>query len=325
MSENMGQMGRLSGSTQPTFVKSLQETQETSETLDTALNANKVEASKEKLLLEAEENSAMGILMKTERIRRRLPAKTEKAKHAQKSVLIRKEDADGLAGEFSQRQGNREYHLDPHLLSQLVAEELGAGINENSTPDEVIAILRQRLVINGKIPDVAIVDKAFKFLLEVTHLQIGQAGADTKERLTNIYNKIVLAQALHFDSNSSEIQVAQKIIGAVDAVAEMTGETVTETLHHYRKVVHDEPPDLQSLRKFYEGKGYKYMVRELKGLRTYLGGNLKQENLDNREMAKLIQSVKQIQALEWVFKHSKKYRDPMIMYLKSHHVFAEAA
>ena len=33
--------------------------------------------------------------------------KTEKARKAQESVLVRKEEAENLAEEFSQRQGNR--------------------------------------------------------------------------------------------------------------------------------------------------------------------------------------------------------------------------
>ncbi len=80
-------------------------------------------------------------------------------------MLIRKEDADGLADGFSQRHGNREYRLNPHLLSQL-AEDVGIGIHEYSNIDEMISFIRLRMTIDNQKPDVAIIDKAFEFLIE---------------------------------------------------------------------------------------------------------------------------------------------------------------
>lgn len=325
MSESsMSQAGNLNAAQQASFTTSLKETQEAGLDLKTMLEANQVEASQDKLQQETEENSAMGILIRSKKLAPKLEAKkTEKAKQAQQSILVRKDDADGLADQFSQRHGNREYRLNPLSLSQL-ASELGVGINEESEPDEVIELIRKQMSIDGQDPDVAIVDKAFEFLLETSKIQLGKITGADKERLTTIIQKIEIAKNKHFEANSIEIQVAQKIIGAVDAVVTKTGQTVKETLDHYRDVVHN-PPDLQTLRKFYEAKGYKTMALELKGLNTYLGGNLKRTNLDNPELAQLAGAARKMQALLGVFRQSKSHIPTMESYLQLNGILAMAA
>src|SRR5262245_3516098 len=82
------------------FKASIQETLEASAALDSALTANKIEASQEKLEDEAESNASF-IIKLTKKLEVVKSVKTEKAKKAQGSVLVRKEEADGLAGEFS--------------------------------------------------------------------------------------------------------------------------------------------------------------------------------------------------------------------------------
>ena len=308
---------------QAIFNASIKETQKTGETLSTALTANQTDASQEKLQVEAQENSAMGILIRTKKLERKQEFKTEKAKHAQQSVLVRKEDADGLGDQFSQQRGNREYHLDPLLLSQL-AEDLGEGINEKSDPGEIIALIRRRMTIDGQNPDVAIVDKAFEFLLHAASTQLGKAAEGDKERIEKIIKKLELAKEKHFESNSIEIHVAQKIIGAVDAVVANTGQTVKEALDHYRDVVHN-PPDMQALRKFYETKGYKAMVHELKGLSSYLGGNFKRINLDSPELAQLAGAARKMQGILGVFRQSKIHIPTMESYLRLNGVLEAVA
>lgn len=315
MTENLGQTNRSIAAHEAMFTESLKETQAADKELSTALEANKTDASLETLQTEAEENSAMGIMIKTQKLVRKQEIKTEKAKHAQKSVLVRKEDADGLAGDFSRRQGNREYRIDPLNLSLLAAEELGESIHPTSTPEEIIAIIRRRMTDKGEAPDVAIVDKAFEFLLEVTTIQLRIINETDKPRLKAIYDKLESAKNLHFESHTIEIQVAQKIIGAVDAIVENTGETVKVTLDRYRDVVHN-PPELQTLRKYYESKGYKAMVLELKGLSTYLGGNLKRTNLENPELAQLAAAARTMQALLGVYRQSKAHIPTMESYLE---------
>jgi hypothetical protein len=319
--DSLSQLSKTNLTRLDTFASSLQETQEAGRSIEEMLKANQIAASQDKLQSEAEDNSAMGIQIRTQKLEKKKEVKTEKAKQVQESILVRKEDADGLADGFSQRQGNREYRIDPRLLSQL-AENLGIGIHENSNPDEMIAFIRRHMTIDGQSPDVAIVDKALEFLLEVAHHQLATAMGPAKERLTNIYKRLETAKFKHFENNAAAIQVAQKIIGAVDAVVEKTGQTVKETLDRYREVVHN-PPDLQALRKFYESKGYKAMILELKGLNTYLGGNFKRTNLESPELSQLANAARKMQALLGVFRQSKAHIPTMESYLSLNGVIGE--
>lgn len=316
MSENLGEMRKANAAEQASFTQSIQETQQTHSEHEAMLTANKMDASQDKLLAEAEDNSAMGIMIKTEKlVKKQATKKAEKVKHAQKSVLVRK-DADGLAGDFSQRRGNREYHLDPLLLSVLAAEELGEGITPDSTPDEVIALIRRRMTNKGELPDVAIIDKTFEFLLEVTGIQLKTVNEKDKPRLTAIHEKLEAAKNKHFEAHAVEIQVAQKIIGAVDAVVETTGKTVNATLEHYRDIVHN-PPNLQTLWKSYEDKGgYRAMALEFKGLSSYLGANFKRGNIENPELFQLASAARKMQALLGVFRQSKVHVPTMESYLQ---------
>lgn len=303
------------------FTDSLQGTQEASKALDEMLKANQVAASQDKLQSEVEDNSAMRIQVKTlKAAANKKNEKVEKAKQAQESVLIRKEDADALADGFSQRQGNRDYRIDSQLLSQL-AQNIGIGIHENLNPDEMISLIRRHMTVDGQTPDVAILDKTFEFLIEVMRVQLATAEGPAKDRLGNIYHKIEAAKFKHFEAHAVEIQVAQKIIGAVNAVVETTGQTVKETLGHYREVVHN-PPDLQAMRKFYESKGYKAMVLELKGLNSYLGGNFKRSNLESPELAQLANAARKMQALLGVFRQSKVHIPTMESFLELNGVLA---
>jgi hypothetical protein len=297
-------------------------TTDAGKTVESTIKAQQASAMKENFLSEAEDNSAMGIQIRTKKIEIKKELKSEKAKQAQESVLVRKEEADGLADGFSRRQGNREYRLDFHLLSEL-AEDLGIGINENATAEEIIAFVRRRLSVDGQSPDVVIIDKAFEFLIEVSQVQIGIAEGQAKERLGNILSLIESAKFKHFEQNTVEIQVAQKIIGAVDAVVERTGRSVKETLNQYREIVHN-PPELQTLRKFYEVKGYKAMILELKGLSAYLGGNFKRSNLESPELGQLASAARKMQALLGVFRQSKTHIPTMESYLKMNGVLEAA-
>jgi hypothetical protein len=323
--ESLSQTSRMNAARQASFSESLKETLEVSQTAATEITESKQDASQDTLRSEAEGNfTAAGIAKRSTKLEPRKEVKKSEKKDVKESVLVRKEDADSLADGFSQRQGNHEYRLDSRVLSQIVAEELGAGIHENSDPDTIIGLIRTRLMVDGQAPDVAFIDKAFEFLLEVSSIQLTKVTGADKERLKKIINKLEMAKNKHFDSNAIEIQVAQKIIGAVDAVATKTGQSVKETLDRYRDVVHN-PPDLQTLRKFYEAKGYKAMVLELKGLNSYLGGNLKRANLENPELAQLAGAARKMQALLGVFRQSKSHVPTMESYLELNGILATAA
>jgi type III secretion protein W len=314
--DSLSHMSKTNLTRLDTFTNSLQETQEAGKMIEEMLKANQMEASKDKLQNEAEDNSALGIQIRTRKLEARKEIKTEKAKEAKESVLIRKEEADGLADGFSQRHGNREYRIDPRLLSQL-AEDVGIGINENLHPDELISFVRRRLTVNGESPDVAIVDKALEFLLEALRVQLATAKDNAKERLENIYKKIEVAKGKYFESHAVEIQVAQKIIGAVDAVVETTGQTIKETLDRYRFLVHN-PLDIHAFRKLYESKGYRELRKELDGLSSYLGGNFKRANMEGPEIAQLARSARQMQAVLGVFRQAKVQIPTMKAYLRLH-------
>lgn len=257
----------------------------------------KQDASQDALRAEAEGNfSAAGHAIRTKKLQPKQEVKrTDRAKEVQQSVLVRKEDADDLADQFSRRQGNREYRLDTALLSQLVAEELGAGIHENSPPDKILSLIRKRMTIRQQSPDVAMVDKAFEFLLEVMARQVEKATGVDQARLTKISQNIKIAKDKHFTEYQAIIEETEKIIGAVDAVVITTGQNVQDTLNEYRDIVHNAP-DFQTLRKKYEFKGYKATLLELKGLSSYLGGNFKRTNLESPELAQLASAARKMQA-----------------------------
>lgn len=302
------------------FESSIERTQEESSELDVSLKANASEESQEMLQAETEENAETGMTLTRKLSFRKKEIRSDKVKNVEESVLVRKGDADDIANEFSQRQGNREYRLNARLLGQL-AEDLGVGIHEELSPDELIFFIRQRMTdVDGQSPDPVVVDKALEFLMEFARRQVDNSTGPAKERFEAIFNKLVDAKFKHFESNAPAIQVGQKIIGAVDAVVETTGQTIKEALNHYRDVVHN-PPDLQTLRKHYEGKGYKEMVLELKGLNTYLGGNFKRTNLESPELAQLASAARKMQALLGVFRQAKIQLETLENYLLLHQIF----
>lgn len=318
---NWSQMSKASVARHLNFANSIEATQSASQFIEETAKATQADVTLEKLLDETLDNSAMGIQIRTKKLEKKKELKTEKAKQAQESVLVRKEDADSLADGFSQRQGNREYHLDRRLLSELV-ESLGVGINEESSLDELIGYIRHRLMIDGRPPDPAIIDKAFEFLVEVLRLQMTKASDErVKERLFKILKNMESAKLKHFSAHADKIQVAEKIIGAVDAVIETTKQGLEETLDRYRDIVHN-PPDLQELRKHYQVIGYRLMMLEMKGLNSYLGGNLKRADLEGPELAQLRKTVLKMQSLIWIFRQTKAHIPTMESYLNLNHVLS---
>lgn len=300
------------------FESGLDETIASSKEVDQALKENAMDAAADTLLNEATDNSAVAIQNKTLKIVEKRDAKIEKAKDVQESVLVRKEDADGLANEFSKQ--NREYRLKTDLLSTL-AQAIGVGIREDSSPDEVLAFVLHRMRSEEADTDPAIVDKTLEFLLEVVTAQINRAPkGPIKTRLQTIFNAIKMAKENHYKANASKINTAAKIIGAVDSVIEETGQSMSETLEHYRAIIHN-PPELQAMRKLYEEKGYEAMLKELKGLSRYLGTNFKRNNLENAELAQLANAARKMQALIGVYRQAKTTIGTIEHYLDIHDLF----
>lgn len=320
--DTLSQLSKMNVARLDTFTNSLQDTQEASKFIDDMLKANQVAVSQEKLQSEAEDNSAMGIQIRTRKLETRKEVKSEKAKRVEESVLVRKDDADGLADGFSQRQGNREYRIDPRLLSQL-AEDVGIGIHEDSNPHDLINFVNQRMTVDGQIPDAAIVDKAFEFLLETTRHQLATVKEpQQRERLEKIQQRIESAKFKHFENNASAIQVAQKVIGAVDAVVEITGQPVKETLGRCRDMVDNADNFFPTFLKLYKDKGYKAMMLESKTIITFVGGHLKRKNLENAELMQLARTARKVQGWLGVFRQAKVHIPTMESYLSLNGVLA---
>lgn len=318
------QTGPISAPYLSAFSESIKETLEVSQTAATEIMESAQDDSEKDLQTEQSENTFAHIPSKQLKKSKSESVKVERAKNVQESILVRKEDADGLADQFSQRQGNREYRLDPRLLSALLTDELGVSINAEADEEALIAAVRAKLTVNGQNPDVAMVDKALEFLLESSRAQLPKIVGPAKEQLGRIIAKLETARYYYRETHAVEIRVAEKIIGAVDAAVETSHQNIHETLGRYREMVHT-PPDLQTLRKAYEAKGYKYMMLELKGLSAYLGANLKREHLENPELFQLASSARKMQALLQVFRQAKNSIPAMESYLAAQGLWATAA
>lgn len=301
------------------FKQSLIESREAASDLKMMLEANQVEGSQEDLQKELEKLAEYTI--KTKAPQRRAKVKIEKSKEVSESRLIRKEDADEMADQFSGRDDNKAYNLDAKRLGLLAFEELGISINETSDPNDIVEIVRDRMSGKGEVIDPALLDKGLEFLLFVTAAQMKNAVPHVKERLERIHNRIETAKINHYKENAQAIEVAGKIIGAVSAVVESTGMTTKEVLANYREIVHN-PPELQQLRKHFESKGYRAMKLELKGLSGYLGQNFKRGNIENAELSQLAKAARKMQALDGVFKLAKEQSVHFLLaYLKNNGFF----
>jgi hypothetical protein len=346
--ESLSQMSKITAAEVAESQEAIKETLEASQTLELLQEeAVQDEMSPAALRDEMEGNfTAAGIAKRTTKLEPRSEVKkSEKAKQVEESVLVRK-DADDLADQFSRRQGNREYHLDPKVLSQLAVEELGAGITERSTLDEVIQLIRRRMSVGGQPPDVAIVDKAFEFLLEATRMLLGKTSNEKEQkRLSGIINILENAKNKHFKEQNhaitdhkgnevvvNDITTAHHIIGAVDEVAKATGKTVKETLDYCRNVVHNPSPEEQMRLMLHtpDGKTYKLykdLVAELKALNAYVGGDLRKpsQHMEHPEMHQLITAAKMAQTALSPFRLTKAKIPTAESYLKLNHVLTAAA
>lgn len=254
-----------------------------------------------------DEASASGIMVKTQKLQKRGDVKVEKNKESPESRLVRKEDADQSADQFANRDDNKQYHLDPLILSQLVLEELGLGINEKSDPADIVEIIRRRMSGKGEVINAGMIDKGLEFLLDITKQQIATANPVIKERLSLIYNRIETARLKYVEEHKEEIKICSNIIGAVDAVIGTTGEGVHEKLEEYRNFVHN-PPGIYELLHQYEKehKSYTHIVKEFKSLSHYIGSNLKRDSLENAELGRLAQAARKMQAILGTYKAAKE-------------------
>lgn len=300
--------------------ESLERQLEASRVAATEIVESAEDANAEGLLKEQGENATESI--HTIRLKKAEPksreVKIERKENAQESVLVRKEDANRQADEFSQKRGNREYRLDSRILSALLSEDLGTGIHEEADEATILGIIRSRMTVNGKIPDAGMVDKAFEFLLEGSRAQLPKLTGADKERLNRIIGKIEAAKNQHAEIYAAAIQVTQNIIGAVDAVATGTDQDVPTLLGRYSDVVANTP-DAQTLLKAYPRKDiYKHLRSEFQSLSRYLNDALKEPDVERPYLVQLNKYTRVLQAELHVFHRANERLKPMKPYLESH-------
>ncbi len=297
------------------FTSGIKATLESEKVLDTELAENATVASAQDLKQELDENSTMGMTLRNKKLEKpEKSVKIEKAQRVQESVLVRKDEADGFAESFSQRDGNRQYQMDKLKLSEL-AQQLGEGITENTSFEDILKLLQEKLnrfdpLTNALLPpDVSELDKAFEFLLEVTQYKMNRATGDTKERLARLLKHLKEAKDTHFKANEAAIKTAQNIIEVASGVMSETGRSAGQVLSQMRDIINN-PLDVQGKRKHYEQNGgYEAMIKDAKGFYHVIGENLKRVKLnlateyratlpalENAELLRLNDETKTLQA-----------------------------
>lgn len=232
--------------------------------------------------------------------------RTEKAQRAQESVLVRKEEADGLADGFTKREGNRQFRLDPDQLSRL-AQALGKEITEATDNETIIAFVRNTLFTGEHAPDVAQIDRTFDFLLEVVRFKMNKATGTQKESLQAILNRVNTAKSFYYEANKRDIDIAQKIIDVVDVVVEQGARDTPETISHLRDIINN-PQDVPTKLNYYKSKGYTYqeMKQEVDAILSFVGAKFKNARIPKGEMSRLMDETRNLQALLQVFRHFKR-------------------
>jgi hypothetical protein len=293
--------------------------------LDRNISENQADASEDALAALFKGNTTTGDNIPSKRLSERKPKdeiRAERIADVEESVLVRKEDAEGFAQDFSGKNPN--YLLDITLLIKLV-QSLGLGINEETSPQEIIAAIRQEMTVGGKSPSPAVVDKVFEFLLETTQTQMKRSTIEAdKASLGAIYKKIEVAKGQYFEQYAKEIQAGHNIIEPIHAAIKGTDENISVTLDQYVNIVHN-PVDLPTLRKGFETMNYETMVNHVKKLSRYFREDFQRNDMENPELMQLMRAVKQLQAIIGVYRQSQTQIPVLDSYLELTGVLATAA
>lgn len=263
-------------------------------------------ASGKALLEESESNPAVAA-MRMSRLRRPEKPKTERAERAGLSVLVRKEDADDLADNFTKKDGNKQYRLDRDQLS-LLAQSLGEQIKGDTTEEAIIQHLQVNLAMGGRLPDPGQVDKTFDFLLEVLQGRIDSATEpEVKEKLQSIFNRVASAKARHFNEHQREVETAHTYIDLADTIVEQGHVETPEALSHIRSLI-DNPTDLLARFSYYQSNGYTFrdIKKEIDAILAFLGKEFKRHEIPTAEMDAMMKETKRAQAILQIFRHFKK-------------------
>lgn len=254
---------------------------------------------------EARDNP-INIALKSKKLAAPEKLRTEKAQRAQESVLVRKDEADGLAEGFAKREGNKQFRLDRDQLSQL-AQSLGDQITDETDINEIINLIRNTLTIGGRQPDVAQIDKTFDFLVEVAKQKANRATGDTKDHLQKLFTHLLQAKSKHYEDNQKDIETALKIIDVVDLMVEKGSRDTPETLAHLRDIIHNKPQELMVKFAYYKSRGYTY--NEIKGevdaILSYIGTRFHNNRIPKGELSRLWDETRTLQAMLNIFRLEK--------------------
>ncbi len=269
---------------------------------------NEAETVQASLRLEVNENSFHGKLIQSQKLRPAQKPKIEKSERPKESILIRKEEADGLADSFSRREGNRQYYLNRNNLSQLL-QNLGTKIRADSSNEEIIATILEILSLAGEPPpDVSQVDKAFEFLLEVLQSKLQSAKSpESQKQFQQLVNQILNAKSVHYEKNQKNIDLTYKVIDIADLLVQEGSRAAPETIAHVRDIVNN-PQDLSTKLSYYKSKGFSFkeMKIEIDTILSYVGVKFKHTDLLPGEMSRLMDETKTLQAILQIFRYFKR-------------------
>jgi len=286
------------------FQASIKETQEADAASDNAISSGGQEASKEDLEAMLKANTLGGAIKNQRLVKPPEIKKTEKAKEAQESVLVSKEEADSLADGFNRREGNRDYNLDPRRLSAL-AQLIGSEINEDTNTDSIIEAIRRSLAEEGKEPDPALIDKTLEFLVEVARTKVTTAKGDKKNILQKILNQLESAKTNYFTNYKDQIETSQRIMPAVAAMSQVSAQDHGDTLAYYKNAIYN-PQDIHAIQKQYEKIGEAAMKAQIKTFIHLIGKDLKNTRMEVAEMVNLNIEVRKMQAFLGVTRETRK-------------------
>lgn len=314
-------------STGMTAAEANQKRTEADNLTDRVITNNQIDASQDTLNALGTGNTPKGVNLPTKSLSEQRKPKegiggAERVVEVEESVLVRKEDADGLARDFSGKNPN--YLLDISLLIRLL-ESLDLGINEETKPQDIIDAIQKEMTVDGKSPNPAIVDKVFEFLLEATQTQMKSSTIDAdKTRFETIYKKIEVAKEQYFEKYAEKIQAGHNIIEPIHNIAKRTEENISATLDQYVDIVHN-PVDTPTLRKKFDTMDYETLVKHVKELSQYFRGDFQRNNMENPELMQLMRAVKQLQGIVGVFRQSEAQIPVLDSYLELTGILAPAA
>lgn len=254
--------------------------------------------------------------------------KTDKAEKAQESVLVRQE-AEELAGRFSQK--HPQFQLNKGKLADL-AEGLGTHIKGDTAPEAIITHIQVTMSENGRLPDVAQVDKALQFLIEVMQSKVDAAPAGPqKDNFTTILGNLKQARTTHEEmetelpsgkvlKNKDAIIEAEHTIGVAGVITKLEGGvSLPEAMTHVREMIHN-PQELKAKLNYYRAKyslAPEPIKNEIREILHYIGDQLRSRlkdeagsksrpEMENPEMNVLMTETKKDQAILQIIRQGDK-------------------